>query len=236
MTGNGVSESVRDRDEHIHEGRLLSIERIAADVGHAVRSPLQSLFINLEVLRRRVQNDARDDALERTTVIENEARRIADLIDAFMIVLRPAPAAADSFDLERSLDRIAPLLDVMARERRATFRRSSRSILVRAPEETLLYAIARVAAAACDGIPPGGELHLAVEPAADAVRVHVKGSTRDGGAAARSGTSVADLVTYLGRSDGTVALDTGSPTPGGSHFCFRVARADVRLTEASGST
>jgi signal transduction histidine kinase len=233
MNGSYVSET--GHTDRLHEERLLSIERIAADVGHAVRSPLQSLFINLEVLRRRVQNDARDEALERTTVIENEARRIADLIEAFMIVLRPAPATAEVFDLDRAIDRIAPLLDVMARERRATFHRTSESVLVRAPEETLLYAIARTAAAACDRTPPGGELRLSVDAGSTAVRVVVESSAESPDSAhATAPASVAGLVSFLARSDGTVALDAGSPTRDGGHFCFRVARADARLTEASG--
>jgi signal transduction histidine kinase len=229
--------SEKSRIDRTSEGRLLSIERIAADVGHAVRSPLQSLFINLEVLRRRVQNNARDDALERTAVIENEARRIADLVEAFMIVLRPAAGPIEDFDLDRALDRIAPLLDVLARERRATLKRTSHSVLVRAPEETLLYAIASAAAAACDRVPPGGELTVTVDTDEQTARVVVGSNVVDYSSGSEpTATPGPGLDSWLARADGTVSLDAGSPTQGDGHFCFRVRRAGIRLTEASGSS
>ncbi|MGH7502264.1 MAG: hypothetical protein ACREL7_10960 [Longimicrobiales bacterium] len=216
------------------EGRIRMIERIAADVGHAVRSPLQSLYINIEVLRRRIQSNARQDALERTDVIEKEVHRIAELLEAFMIVLLPSRSPVEAFDLDRAIDRIAPLLELLAREHRRGFARSSASVLVCAPQELLLSAMALAAAAVCDTIPSASraELRLSVKPDADAVHVHIESVPPNERIDDLASASV-DLAAFLRDADGTITLDSGSPARSPGRFCLRVPRADACLTEAS---
>lgn len=94
--------------------QLELIGRVADDLAHEIRNPLNALIINIEVLRRRATAGDTAAVLERLAVLETEARRLHGLVDNLITLLRPARDDASVVRLGDALDPVLPLLGPIA--------------------------------------------------------------------------------------------------------------------------
>jgi signal transduction histidine kinase len=214
--------------------RVRTIERLAADVAHEVRTPFQSLLINLELLRGRLQAGSTGDALQRTGVIELEVRRLSSLIDAFLTILPAGAGEAEMFDVDHAIDRVAPLLQIQAREGRAEFRRDPIRAIAHAHRGNFLYALARGALALRDSLGGGGRLLL--DGAADERVIRIRlgaeplpGRVPESAPALRAVHCLATLVDVYG----TIQPASGSPPTPRIGLEIALPRAGSRLTADS---
>src|SRR5690606_31396497 len=76
-------------DEQSRAIRYDLVSRLADDLAHEIRNPLNAIVINLEVLRGRVQRGDTAAALERIAVVEQETRRLHLIVDRLLQLLRP---------------------------------------------------------------------------------------------------------------------------------------------------
>lgn len=83
-------------DDAIDAWRFGLISRLADDIAHEIKNPLHSMLINLEVMRRKVQHDAQNAALERADVVEQEIHRLHGLIEQLLLLLRPVKEGSES--------------------------------------------------------------------------------------------------------------------------------------------
>lgn len=71
------------------------ISRLADDIAHEIKNPLHSMLINLEVLRRKLDQGAEEAALERADVVEFEIHRLHALLEQLLMLLRPVKEGAE---------------------------------------------------------------------------------------------------------------------------------------------
>ena len=114
------SELTPVNEEQFRANRFDLVSRLADDLAHEIKNPLNSIIINLEVLKVRVARSDADGALDRASVIEHEARRLHLMIDRLLQLLRPDREEADSFALDQVFDELMPLIEARARLARNT--------------------------------------------------------------------------------------------------------------------
>ena len=95
--------------------RFELVSRIADDVAHELKNPLNSIVINLEVLRNRVRSGQPDAALDRAEVIDAELRRLHALLEAMLRLLRPGRRDREVVALADVLEDVAALAQAQAR-------------------------------------------------------------------------------------------------------------------------
>jgi two-component system C4-dicarboxylate transport sensor histidine kinase DctB len=91
------------------------LSRLAEDLAHEIKNPLNAIVVNLEVLRRRVVNAAADAALDRASVIEHEVRRVHSLVDQLLQLMRPAKFEASPVAVDAILESLAPIIQIQAK-------------------------------------------------------------------------------------------------------------------------
>jgi nitrogen-specific signal transduction histidine kinase len=98
--------------------RFRLVCRLADDLAHEIKNPIHSMVINLEVLRRQVLKNSADAALERADVVEIELRRVHQLIDQVLLLLRPEREPPRLLDLNECIYEILPLVHAKLRAAR----------------------------------------------------------------------------------------------------------------------
>jgi two-component system, NtrC family, C4-dicarboxylate transport sensor histidine kinase DctB len=100
---------------HLQANRYALVSRLADDLAHEVKNPLHAMVINLELVRRRIGTGAAEVALERVAIVERETRRVHDLIEAILQLLRPGKAASQAVELDLVVGELLPLVELRAR-------------------------------------------------------------------------------------------------------------------------
>jgi len=136
--------------------RFALVRRIADDLAHELKNPLNAMVINLEVLRSRVRAGDAGAALERIDVLEQEIRRLHDLLDQVLRLLRPEPAGGPAAFpvtvLAAEVGTIAAVLGKLAR-RGFELRLPGAEVLVLGRREPLRFALLALCEAAITGLP-----------------------------------------------------------------------------------
>ena len=171
MTVHGADPTSRE----LQAGRFELLSRLADDLAHEIKNPLHAMVINLEVLKRRVAAGQVESALERAAVLEQELRRVNDLIHRLLLLIRPASDGVQLLDIDEVLGEIVPLLEVLARVARVPFRYSPVGAVVRVAvrRDTLAYALAGLARDALGAASEEVPLALTGDVADGAVRLHI---------------------------------------------------------------
>ena len=99
----------------VRAARLGVLNRLADDLAHEIKNPLNAVVINLAVLRTRLRKGEVEAALERADVVEAEARRAHDLMDRVLRLARPAADDAGELALDPVLGDVLPLVSLQAR-------------------------------------------------------------------------------------------------------------------------
>ncbi|MBR9989942.1 MAG: HAMP domain-containing histidine kinase [Gemmatimonadetes bacterium] len=107
-------------EERFRANRFDLVSSLADDLAHEIKNPLNSIIINLEVLKVRVTRGEAEGALDRASVIEHEARRLHLMIDRLLQLLRPERATDETFALDQVLDELMPLVEARSRLARNT--------------------------------------------------------------------------------------------------------------------
>jgi signal transduction histidine kinase len=153
------------------------VSRMADDLAHEIKNPLNAIVINLEVLKVRIARSDASAALERVAVVEHEARRLHDLIDRLLLLLRPDREEASTFALDRVLDEIHPLIEAQARLARNRFEQDcTASVFLACRRDVLKFVILTLVTALNDRLGDGGgTIAFACEPADRHVRIRISG-------------------------------------------------------------
>ncbi|MEX0892289.1 MAG: histidine kinase dimerization/phospho-acceptor domain-containing protein [Gemmatimonadota bacterium] len=106
----------------VRAARLEVVSRLADDLAHEIKNPLNAVVINLAVLRTRVQKGDCQGSVERADVVEREVLRAHELIDRLLRLVRPAADEPIEQQAAAVLADVLPLLALQARLARVELR------------------------------------------------------------------------------------------------------------------
>lgn len=158
------------------------ISRIADDVAHELKNPLNSIVINLEVLRSRVKAGQTDAALDRAEVIEAELRRLQALLEAMLRLLRPERGGGELVALADVLEDIAALAQAQARVTRKdlTIEAVPEDMIVRARRDALRFTLLHLIEQALRAVPENAAgVRIAAARRADAIALRIEAEGAD---------------------------------------------------------
>lgn len=157
----------------IRANRYDILSRLADDLAHEIKNPLNAIVVNLEVLRRRASTGSPDAVLERADVIEQEIRRVHGLVDQLLQLLRPARAEAGPLAVDGIIDSLTAALEVQAKAARvALLVELESSLYAQIRSEPFKFALLNLVARAVDAeAAAGGGVAIEAKRAADEIYV-----------------------------------------------------------------
>lgn len=118
------------------------VSRLADDLAHEIRNPLNAIVVNLEVLRRRIGSGASDKALELTDVIDEEIARLNKLVDQLVFLMRPPRDDRNPIAVDDAIEDMRPLLEAQAGAARIGFEMQLASeLFTRVPRDVVKFAV-----------------------------------------------------------------------------------------------
>lgn len=133
------------------------VSRLADDLAHEIKNPLNSIVINLEVLKVRAARGDDAGAIERAGVIEQETRRLHIMVDRLLQLLRPDRDDASGFALDRVIEELAPLIEARTRLARNAFAiEGDAAVIIPVRRDTFKFAVLNVLTAVHDRLGEGG--------------------------------------------------------------------------------
>lgn len=172
--GIGVDpESIDSSDAQFRANRFSIVSRLADDLAHEIKNPLNSIVINLEVLKVRVGKGDAAAARDRALVIEEEVRRLHRLIDRMLLLMRPEREQDAMANLDGVLDELVPLLEAQVRLARNELDADCHvPVVVPVRRDVLRFALLNVILAVHNRLGEGGGT-LRIRCAPDTERVSV---------------------------------------------------------------
>jgi signal transduction histidine kinase len=149
------------------------VSRLADDLAHEIRNPLNAMVVNLEVLRRRIDSGAQDKAVELTRVIDQEITRLTRLVDQLVFLMRPPRSESNPTSLDETIEDMRPLLETQASAARVGFQLTTSSeLFTRVPRDVVKFVLLNlITAVYADGKP--ARLEIAARAAGGAAEVVV---------------------------------------------------------------
>jgi signal transduction histidine kinase len=165
----------------IRANRYDVVSRLADDVAHEIKNPLNAIVVNLEVMRRKIGNGANDVALERARVIDHEVRRVHALVEQLLQLLRPAKSETALLAIDALLESMAPAIEIQAKAARVTVQFESESDLyTRVRSEPFRFALLNLLGRAIDAeAATNGTVTIQARRAADEIYLIVKCSSAE---------------------------------------------------------
>lgn len=110
-----VSERSQLESQLSHSERLASLGILAAGVAHEINNPLASILAGVEILERRLQEDASHsvssgEASEVLQVLGRETRRCRDITDKLLLLAQPYSVAPTWVSVNRAVEDTISLL------------------------------------------------------------------------------------------------------------------------------
>jgi signal transduction histidine kinase len=163
-------ESLRQtQSELLHMEKIATLGRIATAVNHEIKTPLNVLYMNLQLLIRKINkcdmgaHQLKNDMLELTRIIDNEISRINEIIEEFVKYARfPTPNFKEN-DINRILTNIAEMITQNAQESEITIEvLPDQTIgMLQVDEKMMIQALLNLCMNAIQAMPYGGSLRLA---------------------------------------------------------------------------
>jgi signal transduction histidine kinase/HAMP domain-containing protein len=144
--------------------RLTAINRLTGGVAHAIKNPLNSIALRLELLRSRVLPEV-PDAKGEIEVIAQEIARLDKVVRTFLDFTRPVELKSAAFDLSETLASVLNLIRPEAEKAGVRIEAGLPPSPVRVcgDRELLRQAIINVVRNALDAMPDGGDLKTSIE-------------------------------------------------------------------------
>jgi signal transduction histidine kinase len=176
--------AAEQRDPRQLARKMVALSRLTAGLAHEVKNPLNAMMIHLELLRTKLKRaasrpqpvaagglglaeahpapGAEADALQHVEIIENEIRRLDEVVQGFLKFTRPEDLRLQPLRVKDIFDEILPLIEPEAQK-------NSVRVEVDAPADVpwvngdaalLRQAFLNLAINACQAMPNGGTLRL----------------------------------------------------------------------------
>jgi len=169
------SEAAAGAGERARANRYDVLSRLAEDLAHEIKNPLNSIVINLEVLRRLSAAGAHQKVQDRAAVIEQEILRVHVLVDGILQLLRPDKLNAEPVAVDVVVGSLQNALEVQAKGARVGLQVDVESALYAdIQSEPFKFALLNLVTRAIDAeTAAGGAVLLEAKRAADVIDVVV---------------------------------------------------------------
>jgi signal transduction histidine kinase len=118
------------------------VSRLADDLAHEIKNPLNAIVVNLEVLRRKIETGATQVAIERANVVDHEIARVHSIVDQLLHLMRPPRGGAQTISLDETVGDLRPLLDAQAKAARIQLDlQTDAGLFVNATRDAVRFAI-----------------------------------------------------------------------------------------------
>jgi nitrogen fixation/metabolism regulation signal transduction histidine kinase len=118
------------------------VSRLADDLAHEIKNPLNAIVVNLEVLRRKIATGASEVAIERANVVDHEIARVHMIVDQLLTLMRPPRAGPQTTSLDETVDELRPVLDAQAKAARVQLEvHTDAGLFVGAPRDVVKFAL-----------------------------------------------------------------------------------------------
>ncbi|MEJ2187457.1 MAG: HAMP domain-containing sensor histidine kinase [Gemmatimonadota bacterium] len=229
---------VRPADLRANQLDLLS--RLADDLAHEIKNPLNSMVVNLELVCRLAASGHGDAVDERVAILEEAVQRVHALVDALLGTIRP-PEPGETTDTAVVLYEVKPLLQARAHVANVELSfEGDEGGRVAMPPHELAQLILNVVDNAMDVVGKGGQIRITTAAGPDTVTLRVEDSgpgfeaaildqigsagvtTRPG----RAGLGLTVCRWLLQRSSGHLDIETAADL-GGASVRAVIPRADA---------
>ncbi|MBU0485775.1 MAG: HAMP domain-containing protein [Proteobacteria bacterium] len=154
------------QDELVRLEKIAIMGQMAATVNHEIKTPLNSLYLNLQLLTRQINKCENEDPavkekmLKVTSIIDGEIIRISEILEEFVKYARFAPPELKEKDLNNIINKIAEMLTQSAREARVEIKLTLAEDLgpVMLDEKKITQAVLNLCVNAIHAMPNGGIL------------------------------------------------------------------------------
>lgn len=165
----------RTQSELVRMEKIAALGQIAASVNHEIKTPLNSLYLNLQLLTRKINKlesgDEKGKAglLAVTTVIDSEILRISEILEEFVQYARFAPPELKPDDLSEVLHQLAEMIGENAAKAQVTVALATGEGPLPAllDRKKLTQALLNLAVNAIHAMPAGGRLTIGASRAAN---------------------------------------------------------------------
>jgi signal transduction histidine kinase len=160
--------------------RFRTLSRLADDLAHEIKNPLHAMVINLELLKKRIDTGAKEQALERVALLEQEVRRAHELIDRVLQLMRPSRQGEDqpAFELDSAVEEIYPVLELKTRLSRVelTTNLQAQGAPLSIPRSVVQQTLLNVFSNALSAMPDGGRMDISTRRTLEGVTLTVSDS------------------------------------------------------------
>jgi len=209
--------------------RLAALGQFAAAIAHDIRTPLTSISLNVQILRRKLALS--EDDVEHLDIALEELARLDRSVAEILEFAKPVKLVSESIDVGELVDTTTRQLGPVLSEKHVSLRCEPRgdAVSVRGDRQRLRQVLVNLVDNAADASTPGAEVTMRVVPRASSIAIEVSDRGR--------GISEADLPRifepfFTTRPDGTGL---------GLSIVHKVVRAhggdlEVKSTVGTGST
>ncbi len=148
--------------------KIATLGEIASSVNHEIKTPLNSLYLNQQLLARKIRKQefadetARDKLLMVTDIIDKEITRISEILDEFVQYARFAPPKLMESNLNDLLTQLIRMIGETARDASVALISdlSEGSLVALVDKKKLTQALLNLCVNAIHAMPEGGTLNI----------------------------------------------------------------------------
>lgn len=173
-------ESLRKtQSELVRMEKIATLGQIATTVNHEIKTPLNVLSMNLQLLIRKINKcsieEEKQGMIATTELINNEISRINEIIDEFVKYARFPPPDISEKKINTIIEHIADMITQNARESNVTIDVSLDNQLESFPvdEKKLIQALLNLCVNAIQAMPYGGSLRLETKRAGSCAQINI---------------------------------------------------------------
>lgn len=144
--------------------RIAALNRFASLVSHEVRNPLNSMNINMQILKRMIHRDdiSPDRKIKYLDVIASEINRMNDMVTNFLTIARPPELHLVPSNMHDILEEVLLMQEARAAEQGVVFRRSftAEQVCGMFDHDQMKQVFHNIIINAMDAMKDGGELSI----------------------------------------------------------------------------
>jgi len=166
---NNMAERLIAVQNHLKRAEVLeTLSKLASVLSHEIRNPLNSMVINMQILKRELHRDSIDKTkVEKFYgILEAEIRRVDKLVGDFLLVARPAKIEKHIIKINKALDEVVMLQVADSLNKGIRIERlydTGKSVFANVDPEKIRQVFLNIIINAVQAMPGGGKLQISLK-------------------------------------------------------------------------